>query len=69
MHLLINCIKDTDDHVGGVRLRLWTVAINGPIVHPQVIYEHAELWRNEIDSGKLLIHPPELSRNLTNRVI
>jgi hypothetical protein len=25
---------DDDDHANGVRLRLWTAAINGPIVHP-----------------------------------
>jgi hypothetical protein len=28
------------DHVGGVRLRLWTAATNGPIFHPHVIYEY-----------------------------
>jgi hypothetical protein len=26
-----------------------------------VIYEHGEPWWNVVDSGKLLIHPPELS--------
>jgi hypothetical protein len=29
----------------------------------QVIYEHGKPWRNEVDRGKLLIHPPELFGN------
>jgi hypothetical protein len=33
-------IQYDDDHVDGARLRLWTAATNGPITHPQVMYEH-----------------------------
>jgi len=36
---------------------------------PQVIYEHGEPWRNEVDRGKPLISPPELSGNSTSGVI
>jgi hypothetical protein len=36
-----NVHKKVDD---GMRLRLWTTAINGPFVHPQVIHEHGEPW-------------------------
>jgi hypothetical protein len=32
-----------------VRLRLWTAATDGPIVHPQMIYEYGEPWWNYID--------------------
>jgi hypothetical protein len=31
-----------------------------------VVYEHGELWQNNISRGKLLIHPPELSGNPTS---
>jgi hypothetical protein len=34
---------DGDDEVDGVRLRLWTVATNGPIVHPS---GDRWTWRN-----------------------
>jgi hypothetical protein len=30
---------------------------------PQVIYEHGKPWWNDIDRGKLLILPPDLSGN------
>jgi hypothetical protein len=33
---------------------------------PQVTNGHGEPWWNDIDSGKLLICPPELSGNSTN---
>jgi hypothetical protein len=36
-------------------------------VHPQVIYEHGETWWNDINRGRLLIRPPELSGNPTSR--
>jgi hypothetical protein len=36
---------------------------------PQVIYEHGPPWWNDINKGKLLIHPPVLSDNPTRRVI
>jgi hypothetical protein len=31
-----------------------------------VIYEHGEQWWNDINRGKLPIHPPELSGNPTS---
>jgi hypothetical protein len=31
-----------------------------------VIYEYEEPWWNDIDKGKFLIHPPELSDNPTS---
>jgi hypothetical protein len=31
-----------------------------------VIYEHGEIWATDIDRGKLLIHPSELSGNPTS---
>jgi hypothetical protein len=55
--------EDDRDHVNGVRLCLWTEATNGPIVHPQVIYEHGGPWCNYTDRRKLLIPPPEHSDN------
>jgi hypothetical protein len=33
-----------------------------------MIYEHGEPWCNDVDRGKLLIRPPELSGNPTSRV-
>jgi hypothetical protein len=35
----------------------------------QVISEHGEPWWNDIDRGKLLNRPPELSGNPASRVI
>jgi hypothetical protein len=32
----------------------------------QIIYEHGELWWNDIDGRKLLIRPPEFSGNPTS---
>jgi hypothetical protein len=32
---------------------------------PQVTYEHGEPWWDDINRGKLLIHPPEFSGNPT----
>jgi hypothetical protein len=40
----------------------------GLLFIPQVIYEHVESWMNDIDRGKLLIHPSELSGNPTSGV-
>jgi hypothetical protein len=36
------------------------------IVIPQVIYEHGEVWCNNVQKGKLLVRPPELSANPTS---
>jgi hypothetical protein len=33
---------------------------------PQLIYEHGKPWWNDLERGKLLIHPPELSGNATS---
>jgi hypothetical protein len=33
-----------------------------------VIYEHGDPWWNDMNKGKLLIRPPELSGNPTSRV-
>jgi hypothetical protein len=56
-----------NDHVDGVRLRLWTAATNGPTVHPPGDdYKHGEPWWNNANRGKLMIYPPELSGNPTN---
>jgi hypothetical protein len=42
----------------------------GLLLNLQVIYEHGEPWWNDdVDRGKLLIHPLELSGNPTSRVI
>jgi hypothetical protein len=35
----------------------------GLLFIPQVIYEHGESLCNDIDRGRLLIRPPELSDN------
>jgi hypothetical protein len=32
----------------------------GLLFIPQMIYEHGEPWWNDIDRGKLVIHPPEV---------
>jgi hypothetical protein len=41
-----------------------------PIVHPPGnIYEHGKPWWNDIDRRKFLIHPVELSGNISSRVI
>jgi hypothetical protein len=58
-----------DDHVDGVRLRLWTAATNGPIFHAA-----GGIWalRTIVEwdkQGKLLIRLPELSGNPTSKVI
>jgi hypothetical protein len=36
---------------------------------PQLIHEHEEPWLNDVDRGKILIRPPELSGNPTSKVI
>jgi hypothetical protein len=56
--------KHDDDHVAGVRRRLWTAVTNEPIVYPPGdIYEHEESWQKDTDREKLLIRPPELPGN------
>lgn len=57
------------DHVGGVRLILWTEDTNGPIFHPQRWYERREPRWNDVDKGKLVIRPPKLSVNSTSGAI
>jgi hypothetical protein len=34
-----------------------------------VIYDRGEPWWNDIDKGKLLIHPPELSGNPSSHLV
>jgi hypothetical protein len=54
----------------GVRLRLWTAATNGPIVHLHVICEHGEKWWDDAAGwGKLLTRPPDLSGSPASRTI
>jgi hypothetical protein len=58
-----------------VRLRLETAAANGPIVHPQMIYDSGDPRWNDIDTGKLKnvgkkpvpvsLCPPEIPHGLT----
>jgi hypothetical protein len=57
---------DDDNHVYGVRLRLWTAATNGSIIHsPRDIWSFGTMmeWYRQ---GKLLIRPPEFSGNRTS---
>jgi hypothetical protein len=58
-----------NDHVDGVRQRLWTAATNGPIVYPSGEKWYGEPWWNIVDKGKLLILPPELSGKPISTVI
>jgi hypothetical protein len=61
-------------HVDGNRLRLWTAATNGPVVHP-CDYEYGEPQWYDIDKGKLKnskknlvpvpLSPPQISYWLT----
>jgi hypothetical protein len=47
-------IDEDDDRVYGVRLCLWTADTKGPIVYPQIIYEHGEpCWK---DIGNWFVH-------------
>jgi hypothetical protein len=41
----------------------------GLLFIPQMLYEHGGTWWNDVDRGKLLIRPPELSGNPTSRII
>jgi hypothetical protein len=62
-------LHDDDDdyhhhhHVSGVR-HLWSDHHRSYFSSPR-IYEHGEPWWNDINRGKFLIHPPELSGNPT----
>jgi hypothetical protein len=58
-------IYDDDDHHHHINGRPPT----GLLVILQAIYEHGELWWNDVDGGKLLIRPSQLSGNLTSRII
>jgi hypothetical protein len=56
--MYIFCSLDTDwliDHVDGVRLRLWTAATNGPIVHPP-----GDIWAWE-NHGEMMMPAGENS--------
>jgi hypothetical protein len=70
--------RDNNDvavHVHRVRQYLWTVTTNGPIAHPQVMYEHEEPWKNDYWQGKteefgekpvpLPLCPPKIPQELT----
>jgi len=62
-------IVDAYNHVDGVRLRLSTVATNGPIVHPP---GDIWAWKNTVEwyrQGKILTLPPKLSGHSTSKVI
>jgi hypothetical protein len=55
---------DDDDHVDGMKLRLWTAVTNGPIVHPP---GDVWAWRktvDDIDWGNPTIRPPERSLSI-----
>jgi hypothetical protein len=52
-----------DDHVSDLR------APTSILLILQVIYEHGEPWWNNMDRGKLLIRPQELSGNPASRHI
>jgi hypothetical protein len=41
----------------------------GLLFIPQMLCEHAGTWWNDVDRGKLLILPSELSGNPTSRII
>jgi hypothetical protein len=41
----------------------------GVLFVPQVLFERGEPWWNEVDGGKLLIRPHELSSNPASRVV
>jgi hypothetical protein len=42
------------------------MATNGLLLILHVIYEYGEPWWNNVDKGKLLTRPPELSGNPTS---
>jgi hypothetical protein len=50
--LLLYCIVDCD----GVRLRLWTAATNGHIVHPRMIHEYGERRWNDSEKNLSQCH-------------
>jgi hypothetical protein len=51
-----------DDHIDGVRLRIWTTATKGLSFVPHVIYEHGEPWWDDIGRVKLLnVHKSSLA--------
>jgi hypothetical protein len=58
--------NDYGDRIDGARLRLWTAASNGPLVHAP---DHTWAWRTMVEwywQGKPLIRPTELSGNPAN---
>jgi hypothetical protein len=64
--LSVRLSNDDDSHVNGLRLRLWTAATNGPIVHPRrntwscttlVEYQQGNSWF--FHQSSLLILPAE----------
>jgi hypothetical protein len=64
--LLVDDDDDDDDDVDGVRLRLWTLTTNGPIVHYPSDTRARRTMVEWYRQGKLLIRPPELSGNPTS---
>jgi hypothetical protein len=61
--LYVPPLQEDDDHVDGVRLRLRTEAINGPIFYPP---GDVWSWRTTVEvyrQGKLLNRPPELQQS------
>jgi hypothetical protein len=58
-----------DNRVYWVRLRLRTATNNRLIVYPQVICEHGNPEWNYIDRRKIVIRPPAVSGNPSNKVI
>jgi hypothetical protein len=67
--MILQTCSHIDDHADGREYvsELWPPT--GLLLIPYVIYKHGEIWWNEIDRGKSLIRPAELSGNHTSRVI
>jgi hypothetical protein len=58
-----------DDHVDRVRPVFKLGPPAGLLFTPKAIYESGDPWWNEVDRGKLLTRPSELSGNFTRRDI
>jgi hypothetical protein len=58
-----------DDDVDGVRLSFNFGHRLAYCSSPQAIREYGELWWNDIDRGRFMIRPPELSGIYNCRVI